>query len=74
MRKLSLLPYTGLQWAIGILKMIVFETIESMVENGGGNTEYVQPGTMVLGVDEYQGNHSNAVNLVEFVNNKFPTI
>ena len=52
-----------LQWAIRILEMVILETGKRMVHNGCSNTENMQPGPMVPGVDEYQGNHSNAGNL-----------
>lgn len=54
------LPYTGSEWSIGILEMIVFETGKSGMDNGIGNTEYVQPEIVILGVCENQWDHSNA--------------
>lgn len=42
--------------------MIVFETAESGMDNGIGNTEYVQPEMVILGVCDNQGDHSNAGN------------
>lgn len=40
--------------------MIVFETGKSGVDNGIGDTEYVQPEMVILGVCNNQGDHSNA--------------
>ncbi len=40
--------------------MIVLETGKSGVNNGIGDTEYVQPEMVILGVCNNQGDHSNA--------------
>ncbi|WP_317303332.1 hypothetical protein [Acidaminococcus timonensis] len=40
--------------------MIVFETAKCMMDNGIGDTEYVQPEMVILGVCNNQWDHSNA--------------
>ncbi len=52
--------------------MVVFEAGKGLVHNGSSHTEYMQPGPVVPGVDEYQGNHSNAGNFATACNKKYP--
>lgn len=52
--------------------MVVFEAGKGLVFNGSSHTEYMQPGPVVPGVDEYQGNHSNAGNFATACNKKYP--
>lgn len=41
-REVRRLPYTGLQWAIRVLEVIVFETVEGGVGNGESRTGKVR--------------------------------
>ena len=54
----ALIPGTGLETGIGILKMGIFKTIESIVIDGLGSAGNAHPGDICLVSVEQQGDHS----------------